>query len=70
MQELGANGFVHLCRNRYMKLRPERLYRNGEHSVLGTTRVFHGVYFETDDGKMLDSKEYRDYLILGKDRVR
>jgi hypothetical protein len=52
-----------------MKLRPERLYRNGEHSVLGTTRVFHGVYFEVDD-RMLDSKEYRDYLILGKDRVR
>jgi len=69
MQELGANGFVHLGRNRYMKLRPERLYCNGEHSALGTTRVFHGVYFEVDD-RMLDAKEYRDYLILGKDRVR
>ena len=69
MQGLGANGFIHLGRNRYMKLRPERLYRNGEHSVLGTTRVFHGVYFEVDD-RMLDSKEYRDYLILSKDRLR
>jgi len=67
---LETDGFIHLCRNRYMKLRPERLYRNGEHSVLGTTRVFHGIYFETDDGKMLDAEEYRSYLILGKDQVR
>jgi hypothetical protein len=66
---LETDGFIHLCRNRYLKRNPERLYRNGEHSVLGTTRVFHGVYFEVDE-RMLDAEEYRSYLILGKDRVR
>jgi len=66
---LGTNGFLDLGRNRYLKLRPERLHENLEPAEPGTPRLFHAVYFRvedgTDDGRMLDAEQYQQYLRFG-----
>ena len=66
---MGTNGFLDLGRNRYLKLRPERLHENLEPAEPGTPRLFHGIYFrvgDEEDGQMLDFGEYQQYLIFGK----
>jgi hypothetical protein len=65
---LGTDGFLDLGRNRYLKLRPERLHENLEPAEPGTPRLFHGVYFwvgDEEDGQMLDFEQYQRYLIFG-----
>ena len=63
------NGFIHLCRNRYLKLRPERLHENLEPAAPGTPRLFHAIYFRVEDGagdgRMLDAEQYQQYLRFG-----
>jgi hypothetical protein len=60
------DGFIHLYGNKYLRKRTERLYYAEEQYGAGSTRLVHEIYYEIDDGRIVDFRKYQEYLVFGK----